>query len=97
MELVDYLPTAVDGVKVVKTDRGRNSYGVPLCEPCVLGKMAQQTSRRILAKDRFQQVQDLLDNPQDGSKDWKENFDEELDVGLPHLANIDVTPTLKSI
>jgi hypothetical protein len=26
-----------------------------------------------------------------------ENFNEELDVGLPHLANIDVTPTLKSI
>ena len=26
-----------------------------------------------------------------------ENFDEELDVGLPHLANIDVTPMLKGI
>jgi len=26
-----------------------------------------------------------------------ENFDEELDVGLPHLVNIDITPTLKSI
>ena len=26
-----------------------------------------------------------------------ENFNEELDVKLPHLANIDVTPTLKSI
>jgi hypothetical protein len=26
-----------------------------------------------------------------------ENFNEELDIGLPHLANIDVTPTLKSI
>jgi hypothetical protein len=26
-----------------------------------------------------------------------ENFDEELDVRLPHLANIDVTPTSKSI
>ena len=26
-----------------------------------------------------------------------ENFDEELDVGLPHLANIDATPTSKSI
>src|SRR6266581_3265068 len=97
MESVDYLLTAVDGVKVVKTDKGRTPYGVPLCEPCVQGKMAQQTSRRISAKDRFQQIQDLLDNLQDGSKDWMENFDEELDVGLPHLANIDVTPTLKSI
>jgi hypothetical protein len=26
-----------------------------------------------------------------------ENFNEELDVRLPHLVNIDVTPTLKSI
>jgi hypothetical protein len=26
-----------------------------------------------------------------------ENFNEELDVRLPHLANINVTPTLKSI
>jgi len=80
MESVDHLPTAADGVKVVKTDRGRTLYGVPLCELCVLGKMAQQIFRR-----------------KDGSKDWMENFDEELDVGLPHLANIDVTPTLKSI
>ena len=26
-----------------------------------------------------------------------ENFNKELDIGLPHLVNIDVTPTLKSI
>jgi hypothetical protein len=26
-----------------------------------------------------------------------ENFDKELDIRLPHLANIDVTPTSKSI
>ena len=26
-----------------------------------------------------------------------ENFNEELDVGLPHLANIDITLMLKSI
>ena len=39
MELVDYLPTAADGVKVVKMDRGRTLYGIPLYEPCVLGKM----------------------------------------------------------
>jgi len=26
-----------------------------------------------------------------------ENFNKELDVGLPHLANINVTPTLKNI
>ena len=97
MELMNYLPTTADGVKVVKTDKGRTPYGVPLCEPCVQGKMAQQTSRRISAKDRFQQIQDLLDNLQDGSKDWMENFDEELDVRLPYLVNIDVTPMSKSI
>jgi hypothetical protein len=90
MESVNHLSTAADGVKVVKTDKGRTPYGVQ-------GKMAQQTSHRTSAKDRFQQIQDILDNLQDGSKDWMENFDEELDVGLPHLANIDVTPTSKSI
>jgi hypothetical protein len=39
MELVDYLPTAVDGVKVVKTDRGRTPYGVLLYKLYVLGKI----------------------------------------------------------
>jgi len=39
MELVDYLPTAVDGVKVVKTDRGRTLYGVLLYKPYILGKI----------------------------------------------------------
>ena len=39
MELVDYLLTAADGVKVVKTDRGRTLYGILLCKPCVLEKM----------------------------------------------------------
>ena len=39
MELVEYLLTAVDRVKVVKTDRGRTLYGVLLCELYVLGKI----------------------------------------------------------
>ena len=39
MELVGYLPTAVNRVKVVKTDRGRTPYGVPLCELYILGKI----------------------------------------------------------
>jgi len=39
MESVNYLPTAADRVKVVKTDRGRTPYGIPLYKPCVLGKM----------------------------------------------------------
>jgi hypothetical protein len=29
----NHLPTAVDGVKVVKMDRGRTPYGVPFCKP----------------------------------------------------------------
>ena len=39
MELVEYLPTVVDRVKVVKTDRGRTPYGVPLYKPYILGKI----------------------------------------------------------
>ena len=39
MELVERLPTAVDGVKVVKTDRGRTPYGVLLYKLCILGKI----------------------------------------------------------
>ena len=39
MELVDYLPTIADGVKVVKTDRGRTLYGIPLYKLCVLRKI----------------------------------------------------------
>ena len=39
MELVDYLLTAVNGVKVVKTDRGRTLYGVPLYKLYVLKKI----------------------------------------------------------
>ena len=80
MESVNYLLTAVDGVKVVKTDKGRALYSVLLCELCVLGKITQRISCRTA-----------------GSKDWMENFDKELDVGLLHLANIDITPILKSI
>ena len=39
MELVDYLLTAADRVKVVKTDRGRTLYGIPLYKPYILGKI----------------------------------------------------------
>ena len=39
MELVEYLPTAVDGVKVVKTDRGRTLYSIPLYKPYILEKI----------------------------------------------------------
>ena len=41
MESVDYLPTTVDGVKVVKTDRERTPYGIPLYKLCILGKITQ--------------------------------------------------------
>src|SRR6266704_3407606 len=53
MELVDYLPTAADGVKVVKMDKGRTPYGVPFCEPYVLKKIIQQISRKILVKGTY--------------------------------------------
>ena len=41
MELVNYLPTIADGVKVVKTDKGRTPYGVLLYKLYVLGKITQ--------------------------------------------------------
>ena len=41
MESVDYLLTAVDRVKVVKIDRGRTLYGVPLYKPYILRKIIQ--------------------------------------------------------
>jgi hypothetical protein len=46
MEAVKKLPAATQGVKVIATDGGRTPYGKPLCEPCLLGKMTQQVSRR---------------------------------------------------
>ena len=39
MELVDYLPTVVDGVKVIKIDRGRTLYSVLLYKLYVLKKI----------------------------------------------------------
>ena len=39
MELVDYLPTIADRVKVVKIDRGRTPYSVPLYKLYILRKM----------------------------------------------------------
>ena len=50
---MDYLPTAVDRVKVVKTDRGRTPYGIPLCKLCVLRKIIQQISYRISVKGTY--------------------------------------------
>ncbi len=53
MELVDHLPTTVNRVKVVKTDRGRTPYSIPLYKPYVLGKITQQVSYRISAKGTY--------------------------------------------
>ena len=39
MELVERLLTAVDRVKVVKTDRGRTLYGIPLYKLYILKKI----------------------------------------------------------
>ena len=50
---MDHLLTAADRVKVVKTDRGRTPYSIPLCKLCVLGKMTQQISYRISAKGTY--------------------------------------------
>jgi hypothetical protein len=39
MELVEYLLTTADRVKVVKIDRGRTLYGIPLYKPYILKKI----------------------------------------------------------
>jgi hypothetical protein len=41
MELVDYLPTTVDRVKVVKMDRGRTPYSIPLYKLYIFRKIIQ--------------------------------------------------------
>jgi len=53
MELVNYLLTAANRVKVVKTNRGRTLYGIPLCKPYVLRKITQQISYRISVKGTY--------------------------------------------
>ena len=53
MELVNHLPTTADGVKVVKMDKGRTPYGVPLYKLCILRKMTQQLFRRISIKGTY--------------------------------------------
>jgi hypothetical protein len=53
IELVEYLLITVDKVKMVKTDKGRTLYGIPLCKLCVLKKITQQISRRISAKGTY--------------------------------------------
>jgi len=41
MELVDYLPTTVDRVKVVKINRERTPYSIPLYKLYILAKIIQ--------------------------------------------------------
>jgi hypothetical protein len=41
MELVEYLPTIADRVKVVKIDKGRTLYSIPLYKPYILRKITQ--------------------------------------------------------
>ena len=53
MELVDYLPTAADRVKVVKINRGRTSYSIPLYKLYILAKITQQIFYRISVKGTY--------------------------------------------
>ena len=41
MELIEHLLTAVDRVKVVKMDRGRTPYSIPLYKLYILRKIIQ--------------------------------------------------------
>jgi len=50
---VDYLLTAVNRVKVVKIDRRRTPYSIPLYKLCILVKITQQISYRISIKGTY--------------------------------------------
>ena len=50
---MDYLLTAVNRVKVVKTDRGRTPYSIPLYKPYILRKITQQIFRRMSVKGTY--------------------------------------------
>jgi len=53
MESVNHLLTTANRVKVVKTDRGRTPYSIPLYKPYVLRKITQQISHRISIKGTY--------------------------------------------
>lgn len=46
MESIRHLPAAAEGVVLIKDPPKATVFGPPLCEPCIMGNMQQQTSRR---------------------------------------------------
>jgi hypothetical protein len=50
---VKYLLITVDKVKVVKMDKGRTPYSIPLCKLCVLKTTTQQIFYRISVKGTY--------------------------------------------
>ena len=53
MELVEYLPTAVNRVKMVKTDKERTLYSVLLYKLYILRKITQQIFYKIFIKGTY--------------------------------------------
>ena len=50
---MNYLLTIANRVKVVKTDKGKTLYNIPLYKPYILGKITQQIFHRISVKGTY--------------------------------------------
>ena len=53
MEAIQHLPTAAEGVEL-RSEPSRNTvFGPPLCEPCIMARIQQQTSRKPAPKGTY--------------------------------------------
>jgi len=53
MEAIEHLPAAAEGVEL-RNEPSRNTvFGPPLCEPCIMARIQQQTSRKPTPKGTY--------------------------------------------
>lgn len=50
MEAIQHLPDAAEGVVLIKQPSNNTVFGPPLCEPCIMAHIQQQTSRKPAPK-----------------------------------------------
>lgn len=53
MEAIRHLPAAAEGVVLIKEPPKSTQFGPPLCEPCIMARIQQQTSRRPAPKGTY--------------------------------------------
>jgi len=53
MESIQHLPAAAEGVVINKEPLKTTAFSPPLCEPCVMARIQQQTSRRPAPKGTY--------------------------------------------